>query len=79
MKSPTAEQGAVAITVAICMVVLMGFAALAMDGGLGFDDRRGTQNAADNAALAAAWSSSSGPIPSSAATPVRPATWPRSR
>lgn len=49
------DRGATAIMVAICMVVLMGFAALAMDGGLGFDDRRGTQNAADNAALAAAW------------------------
>lgn len=51
----TAERGAVAITVALSMIVLMGFAALALDGGLGFDDRRGTQNAADNAALAAAW------------------------
>lgn len=51
----SAERGAVAITVAITLLVLMGFAALAMDGGLGFDDRRGTQNAADNAALAAAW------------------------
>jgi hypothetical protein len=49
------EKGAVAITVAIAMLVLLGFAALAIDGGLGFDDRRGTQNAADNAALAAAW------------------------
>lgn len=41
--------------VAISLVVLVGFAALAIDGGLGFDQRRGTQNAADNAALAAAW------------------------
>lgn len=49
------EKGSVAITVAIAMLVLLGFAALAIDGGLGFDDRRGTQNAADNAALAAAW------------------------
>lgn len=49
------EKGAAAIMVAIALVVLMGFAALAIDGGLGFDDRRGTQNAADNAALAAAW------------------------
>lgn len=49
------ERGAAAITVAISLLVLMAFAALAMDGGLGFDDRRGTQNAADNAALAAAW------------------------
>ena len=51
----TAERGATAITVAISLLVLMGFAALAMDGGIGFDDRRGTQNASDNAALAAAW------------------------
>jgi Flp pilus assembly protein TadG len=51
------ERGATAITVAITMLVLMGFAALALDGGIGFDDRRGTQNAADNAALAAAWES----------------------
>jgi Flp pilus assembly protein TadG len=49
------ERGAAAITVAISLLVLMGFAALALDGGMGFDDRRGTQNSADNAALAAAW------------------------
>jgi Putative Flp pilus-assembly TadE/G-like len=49
------ERGAAAILVAISMLVLVGFAALAIDGGLGFDQRRGTQNAADNAALAAAW------------------------
>ena len=49
------ERGAVAITVAISLLVLVGFAALAIDGGLGFDERRGTQNASDNAALAAAW------------------------
>ena len=49
------ERGAAAFLVAISLVVLVGFAALAIDGGLGFDDRRGTQNAADSAALAAAW------------------------
>ena len=49
------ERGAAAILVAISLFVLVGFAALAIDGGLGFDQRRGTQNAADNAALAAAW------------------------
>lgn len=49
------DRGATAITVAIALLLLMGFTALAMDGGLGYDDRRGTQNAADNAALAAAW------------------------
>jgi hypothetical protein len=35
----------------------MAFASFAIDAGLGFDDRRGTQNAADLAALAAAWQS----------------------
>ena len=49
------EKGAALILVAISLLVLVGFAALAIDGGLGFDQRRGTQNAADNAALAAAW------------------------
>lgn len=49
------EKGAAAILVALSLFVLVGFAALAIDGGLGFDQRRGTQNAADNAALAAAW------------------------
>jgi hypothetical protein len=51
------ERGAAAILVAISLLVLVGFAALALDGGLGFDERRGTQNAADSAALAAAWES----------------------
>ncbi len=49
------EAGATAIVVAVALLVLMGFASLAIDAGLGFDDRRGTQNAADLAALAAAW------------------------
>jgi Flp pilus assembly protein TadG len=49
------ESGAAAILVAGVLVFLMGFAWLAIDGGMGFDDRRGTQNAADLAALAAAW------------------------
>lgn len=49
------ENGATLILVAGSLLVLMGFVALAVDAGLGYDDRRGTQNAADNAALAAAW------------------------
>lgn len=57
MARPSGEKGAAAILVAISLLVLVGFAALAIDGGLGFDDRRGTQNAADSAALAAAWES----------------------
>ncbi len=49
------ERGSTAILVAVALLMLMGFASLAIDAGLGFDDRRGTQNAADLAALAAAW------------------------
>jgi Flp pilus assembly protein TadG len=49
------ERGGAMITVALSLVVLMGFAALALDGGAAYNDRRTTQNAADNTALAAAW------------------------
>jgi Flp pilus assembly protein TadG len=38
----------------IAMVVLLGFAALAVDGGLVYTERRRIQNAADTGALAAA-------------------------
>jgi hypothetical protein len=51
------ERGAVAITVAVSMVVLLGIAAITIDGGRGMTDRRSAQNAADHAALTAAWSS----------------------
>jgi hypothetical protein len=67
------ERGAAAFTVAISLLLLVGFAALAIDGGLGFDQRRGTQNAADNAALAAAWEAcnpSGGTTPQAAALAV---------
>lgn len=49
------ERGATAVLIAGILVFMMGFAWLAIDAGLGLDDRRGTQNAADLAALAAAW------------------------
>ena len=49
------ERGAAAILVGLSLLVLIGFSALAIDAGLGYSERRGTQNAADNAALAAAW------------------------
>jgi len=49
------ERGAAAIIAAITLLVLLGFTALAIDAGVGYNDRRGTQNAADLAALAAAW------------------------
>jgi Putative Flp pilus-assembly TadE/G-like len=69
------EKGAAVILVALSLFVLVGFAALAIDGGLGFDQRRGTQNAADNAALAAAWEAcnprdSAGPDPVGSALAV---------
>lgn len=62
----TAERGAAAIIVALSLLVLLGFTALAIDAGLGYSERRGTQNAADNAALAAAWEDCN---PADAATP----------
>ncbi len=49
------EAGAAAVTVAISLLLLIGFAALAIDTGLGYATRRVEQNGADNAALAAAW------------------------
>ncbi len=49
------DKGATMVLVAMSLLMLFGFAALAIDAGLGYNDRRGTQNAADNAALAAAW------------------------
>lgn len=49
------EDGAVAITVAVCLLVLMAFTSIALDLSAGYESRRQTLNAADSAALAAAW------------------------
>ncbi len=49
------EQGATVIIVAISLLMLFGVVSLAIDAGFGYNERRGTLNAADNAALAAAW------------------------
>ncbi len=49
------EKGQVLVILVLVFVVLLGFAALAIDGGLIFVDRRGAQNAADAAALAGGW------------------------
>lgn len=46
------EEGQVLAYLAIVLVVLLGFAALALDGGMLFSDRRDAQNAADSASLA---------------------------
>lgn len=47
------ENGSVSILVALSMIVLMGFASLAIDGGLMLSEKRELQNAADAASLAA--------------------------
>jgi len=46
------EEGQVLAFLAVVLVVLLGFAALALDGGMLFSDRRDAQNAADSASLA---------------------------
>jgi hypothetical protein len=48
------EQGSVAITVALCLTVLLGLAALVVDIGLNWAARTSAQTAADSAALAGA-------------------------
>ena len=48
------EKGQAIIIIAFAIVVLVGFAALAIDGGRVLSDRRHAQNAADTAAYAAA-------------------------
>jgi len=50
------ERGAVAVVVALCMVVLMGFTALAIDLGSIYSDQQQLQNGADAGALAIAQS-----------------------
>ena len=46
------ESGQVMVFLALCFVVLLGFSALAIDGGMLYSDRRHAQNAADAASLA---------------------------
>ncbi|MGB9641068.1 MAG: pilus assembly protein TadG-related protein, partial [Anaerolineales bacterium] len=48
------EKGQAIVLIALAMVVLLGFTALAIDGGMLYSDRRHAQNAADAAALAGA-------------------------
>jgi Flp pilus assembly protein TadG len=54
------ENGQAIVLLAISIVVLLGFTALAVDGGMVFSDRRHAQNAADAAALAGALQKSNG-------------------
>jgi hypothetical protein len=53
-KIKPAETGQALVILAIGFVVLVGFTALAIDGGMVYADRRQAQNAADSAALSAA-------------------------
>ena len=50
----TSERGQAIVLLAVGFVMLLGFTALAIDGGMVYADRRQAQNAADSAALAAA-------------------------
>jgi hypothetical protein len=48
------RRGTVAVLAAICLIAIMGFAALSLDAALLFQERRNAQAAADSSALAAA-------------------------
>ena len=54
MKNNSSEKGQALILITLAAVGLFGFAALAIDGGMIFSDRRHSQNASDTAAFAAA-------------------------
>lgn len=53
-KQTSSQSGQAIVMVAISLVVLLGFAALAVDGSMIYSDRRHAQNAADAASLAGA-------------------------
>ena len=53
-RTSPSERGQALILIALAIIGLVGFTALAVDGGTAFSDRRQAQNAADTAALAAA-------------------------
>lgn len=54
MKHYSSEKGQALILITFGIIALIGFTALAVDGGRALEDRRHAQNAADTAALAAA-------------------------
>ncbi len=55
MKKPTPFRGQILVIVAVGLVGLLAFVALAVDGGRLYMARRSAQNAADTAALTMAW------------------------
>ncbi len=56
------ESGQVLVLIAIGFIVLLGFTALAIDGGMVYSDRRQAQNTADAAALAGALEKAQGQL-----------------
>jgi hypothetical protein len=60
MRIKESENGQVLVLVIFCIVVLIGFAALAIDGGRTYSEKRRAQSAADSAAYAAAMAASNG-------------------
>jgi uncharacterized membrane protein len=54
MKNLSSEKGQAIVLVAFAVIGLVAFAALAIDGGRVFSDKRKAQNAADSAALSVA-------------------------
>jgi len=60
MKNKTSQKGQALVLIALGMVGLIALAALAIDGGRVYSDRRQAQNAADTAALAAAFAKTQG-------------------
>lgn len=60
MKPNRNERGQAVVLIALALVAMFGFAALAIDGGRVFSEKRRAQNAADSAAYAAASASIDG-------------------
>ncbi len=60
MKMKTSERGQTLVLVVFCLVALMGFAAIAVDGGHTYSEQRRAQSAADAAAYASARAASEG-------------------
>ncbi|MEX5258788.1 pilus assembly protein TadG-related protein [Kocuria sp. CPCC 205263] len=63
------ERGAIAVTTALTLVVLLGFAAIAIDFGLMYEEKAQLQNGADSAALAVAQNCVEAPSTCSSAAP----------
>lgn len=64
------EKGQALILVILAIAAIFGFAALAIDGGMLFLDRRAAQNAADAAALSAGYAKCQGQNPTAAALEI---------